>query len=1184
MERPSWTQAITRRRDGTPRPIVMVVRHAPAASPLLAATVGVIILASALLPNAFILATGAVVSAVTRGFGRGLDSPAGDDLVTALVAVGVLFVLQQSLEPLRTVVTEAFALRFRARVSERVMQAILSPPGIAHLEDPATLDRISQAQGVGPGGMGPSEALRGVVMLAELRFAAVISAVILARFSWWLALLLLLFRLWIRKTVWREMARGSAVAIERTQQARFSNYLRDLTLRPEAAKETRLFGLGSWIVDRFVTSWTTTLEAVWRERRRGDRKVLLGALYVFGADLVAFVLIARAAASGDLSPAEVAVYVQTVLSIATIGQMRAEDQLIQYGAAALPAALDLDATLDRTPAAVARRGAAALPAGAPRDAVVYDAVSFAYPGSSRAVLRDLDLEITAGKSLAIVGSNGAGKTSLVKLLCALYEPTAGRITVDGTDLRTVDPAEWRRRLAAIFQDFARYELSARDNVAFGAWDHAEDADALHAAATKAGAAGIIDGLPHGWQTVLARQYENGTDLSGGQWQRVALARALFAVHGGAGVLILDEPTANLDVRAEVELFDRFLELTAGLTTILVSHRFSTVRRADRIVVLEDGSGRGVGHARRADSARRPIRHDVRASGGEVPRSGRIGMKRAGLFASLRVMVGIAFEAHAAGAIAQVVLQLLNAFGFVVQAYGLKLLVDAALAADTGRAITGALTLAGLSAVSRAANNLGFRYLATLQERADLLLDRRIMTLTAGVPTIEHHEHAEYANEIDLLRQERAALSQVLQAISGFMAVLFRAVFTLGLLASLHPALVVLPLFALPSLLTAARSTRLVVQNAEELAEPMRRLQHLFTVGTTSAPGKELRVFGLENELVRRYGDEWRHVVRRTARTGRRVAVLETLGWISFGIGFAGAIALVAVRAIEGDGTPGDVALAFTLAGQVNALADGAAGTVAYLVRTVRVAGRLVWLQDYARERATSIADPAPAPEALDRGIALENVGFTYPGTERMVLDDISVTLRAASVVAVVGENGAGKTTLVKLLCKMYEPSAGRITVDDVDLARIPHEDWRGSRIGRVPGLRQVRVRCPRKRRRRQPCRRRQRGCGARRARPRVGGRRRRASRLGARHAAGPFVHGRRGAVRRAMAEARTRPLDDARRPRVARARRAHCGARRRGRARVVRALRHRGAVAQPPRPEGSPSSCRTASRRCGWPT
>jgi ATP-binding cassette, subfamily B, bacterial len=417
-------------------------------------------------------------------------------------------------------------------------------------------------------------------------------------------------------------------------------------------------------------------------------------------------------------------------------------------------------------------------------------------------------------------------------------------------------------------------------------------------------------------------------------------------------------------------------------------------------------------------------------------------KQERLWPALRMMVGLAFEAHRAGAIAQVVLTLLNSFGYVGQSYGVKMLVDAAIAGETGGAVTGALLLAGLSAVSRAANNLGFRYLATLQERSDLLLDSRIMTLASSVPTLEHHEHPEYANEIELLRQERAALSQVLNALVGFLGVAFRAVFTLGLLASLHPALLLLPLFAIPSLFTAARTTKLQIDQAEALAEPYRRLEHLFRVGTTAGPGKELRVFDLGDEVTARYGREWREVIRTTARTERRMAVLETLGWTAFGLGFAGAVALVAVRALEGGGTPGDVALAFALAGQVNGQAANAAALTAFMVRSVRVAGRLVWLTDYAAVRNAPIADPTPAPTRLHDGIDLDHVSFTYPGTEAPVLHDVTVHLPAGAVVAVVGENGAGKTTLVKLLCKLYEPTEGRITADGIDLARVVPSDWR----------------------------------------------------------------------------------------------------------------------------------------------
>jgi ATP-binding cassette subfamily B protein len=215
-------------------------------------------------------------------------------------------------------------------------------------------------------------------------------------------------------------------------------------------------------------------------------------------------------------------------------------------------------------------------------------VRFAYPGTRRHVFAGLDLTIAAGSSLAIVGGNGAGKTTLVKLLARLHEPQGGRICVDGVPVDELDPASWRRQLAVIFQDFVRYELPAADNVGFGGIGRRADATTLGAAAARAGALDVVTGLPGGWATPLNRQYRGGADLSGGEWQRIALARAMYAVDAGARVLVLDEPTANLDVRSEAALFEDFLDLTRGLTTILISHRFSTVRHADRICVLDGG--------------------------------------------------------------------------------------------------------------------------------------------------------------------------------------------------------------------------------------------------------------------------------------------------------------------------------------------------------------------------------------------------------------------------------------------------------------------------------------------------------------------------------------------------------------------------------------------------------------------
>ncbi len=219
------------------------------------------------------------------------------------------------------------------------------------------------------------------------------------------------------------------------------------------------------------------------------------------------------------------------------------------------------------------------PSQCQREKSVFATSRFPIQRPSTPVLEGFDLTIPAGTSLAIVGQNGAGKTTIAKLLCRLYDPQEGSIEVDGVDLRALDLDSWRSRVTAVFQDFIRFELPLRDNVAPGG---APD-DAILKALAEAGASNLA-----GLDTILARGYPGGTDLSGGQWQRIALARALCAVRLGAGVVLLDEPTAQLDVRGESEIFDRILAATRHTTTILISHRFSTVRQADRICVLEHG--------------------------------------------------------------------------------------------------------------------------------------------------------------------------------------------------------------------------------------------------------------------------------------------------------------------------------------------------------------------------------------------------------------------------------------------------------------------------------------------------------------------------------------------------------------------------------------------------------------------
>jgi ABC-type multidrug transport system fused ATPase/permease subunit len=302
-----------------------------------------------------------------------------------------------------------------------------------------------------------------------------------------------------------------------------------------------------------------------------------GVLAVVGANGLLFWSLARDATAGTISLGALVVFVQAAVGAALLAFGEA-DWWFRQSAQPIPKVLDLAERM-RAAGALSTSGGREAD-GRPAQEIRFSGVSFAYPTSPAPVLEGFDLTIPAGTSLAIVGSNGAGKTTLAKLLCRLYDPTGGAIVVDGVDLREIDPDNWRTRVAVVFQDFVRYELSLRDNVAPVGADDDVITTALDTA--QAGDLAALD-------TILSRGYEGGTDLSGGQWQRVAIARALCAVADGADLVLLDEPTAQLDVRGEAAVFDAVLAATRGRTTILVSHRFSTVRHADRICVVEHGA-------------------------------------------------------------------------------------------------------------------------------------------------------------------------------------------------------------------------------------------------------------------------------------------------------------------------------------------------------------------------------------------------------------------------------------------------------------------------------------------------------------------------------------------------------------------------------------------------------------------
>lgn len=527
-----------------------------------------------LLLPAFTISVGALASSLQDGGSAG----------RAVLTIGILFTVQRLLDPVTAELTAMLMRVVDESLTERVMRAMAEPPGLAHVEDPEVLDASLQAQGA-LSGFTPGSAALQLPFIIKRRIWAVSSLLIVGSFRWWLVPVLAVTSVVVFQFERKHFADVTLVLHGNTDLLRRAYYLRTLALTHTVAKETRVFGLAPWLVDRYRAHWLDVMAGVWAKRREYWLAILgvVGLLAIVEGG--AFWLLAREATAGRLSLGAAVAVSQALVAIAVAAQFDYSYVAPTEAQLALDKLLDLE----RRAAAVADRLHGERKAEAmPRSTIRFEDVHFTYPGRDEPVFDGFDLEIEAGKSLAIVGENGAGKTTFVKLLARLYDPDGGRIVVDGVDLHELDPVSWRRRLAPVFQDFLQLEVSAYDNVAFGSLVHRDDVDGVHRAGALAGAGVVIDRLPAGWETMVSREFTGGTQLSGGEWQRLALARALFAVESGAGVLILDEPTAAMDVRGEAEIYERFLELTKGVTTIVISHRFSTVRRADRIVVVEHG--------------------------------------------------------------------------------------------------------------------------------------------------------------------------------------------------------------------------------------------------------------------------------------------------------------------------------------------------------------------------------------------------------------------------------------------------------------------------------------------------------------------------------------------------------------------------------------------------------------------
>jgi ATP-binding cassette subfamily B protein len=585
----SWTERVrqlaadwSQRRRTASRTVRRLIALWPDAGLGLMTVYVVLCLAGAALPLAFTVGSGLLVNDVVAYLGHPGSGSARQSVISTLYLLGTIFVAQQLVATAASPVRLLAINRVNLRVRERVRRVLVEPIGIAHVEDSElqdAMERFAESQR----GFTVAGATVGIVQLATNYLGAIGSFLIVARFSLLLALALTVLVITLRERFRIQMnaAIESMWARANSMRRRFIETW--AATSPEFAKDYKLFGLTDWAVDRINHWWVHSTE-LFKLRRDAMIRDLGGFVVVIAIGYaVSAAVIVLAAARHQVSLGEMTVYLEGAIALAGLAGIDNALIDIDQGSRGFE-------VLDRLEA-VARGDAPTEgidPGQRPSEFLAFEDVHFRYPRTDRLILDGVDLRLEAGTSTAIVGANGSGKTTMVKLLGRLYEPEVGRLVVDGIPVRDFDDRAWQRQVAVISQDFLRYPFSAAENIAFGAVEHLDDREGTINAARRAGALDIIERLPLGFQTLLVRSQEEGVDLSGGEWQRVALARALFAVDHGAGILVMDEPTASLDVRAEAEMFERFLELTAGATTIIISHRFSTVRRAQRIVVLHEG--------------------------------------------------------------------------------------------------------------------------------------------------------------------------------------------------------------------------------------------------------------------------------------------------------------------------------------------------------------------------------------------------------------------------------------------------------------------------------------------------------------------------------------------------------------------------------------------------------------------
>jgi ATP-binding cassette subfamily B protein len=567
----------------TPRVLALVWQ----AHPLAATIVPILTLVGGSLPAFFLYSGKKVIDGASLCLSGNME--AGKSMIAFYLAIGLgIMLLTRVLDHVSRYLEELMRLRLAQLIQTRILARATSLD-MAFYETPVFYDKLQRAQR--EAGFRPYAIMSAMLNLARQAIQLSSFLILLVTLSWWVLPYLvvvtlpgLLFQAKFGRMGWRMMR-------HRSPEQRKMNYYQSLLTSDREAKEIRLFGLASY----FTELWQ---QVFWQFYRQDRNLAAKRHVANFGTAMLQ-------------TAAGVAFYVYAIVRVVTdprrssdpahaftIGSLVMYTQAMERAAGSVSGIFDSIAMfyenslylsnlfeyLEQRPNVVAPASPKPLPSPI-RSGVRFENVHFQYPVSEEEVLHGVSFHIAAGEKVAIVGENGAGKTTCIKLLARLYDPQQGRITVDGIDLRELDPDAWQSCIGVIFQDFARYAVTARENVGFGQVEALEDIRRIIRAAEMSGADDCIRRLKLGWENILGKMFDEGQELSLGEWQKVALARAFMR---DSQILILDEPTASLDAKQEYEIFLHFNELTRGRTTILISHRFSSVRMADRILVIERG--------------------------------------------------------------------------------------------------------------------------------------------------------------------------------------------------------------------------------------------------------------------------------------------------------------------------------------------------------------------------------------------------------------------------------------------------------------------------------------------------------------------------------------------------------------------------------------------------------------------